>query len=141
VTAPLPTPVFIDTFMYVALLLPDDSYHVQAEEMAQLLEDNPMVTSEPVLVEVLNFLSKYGDYWRETATDFVELLKADPLVTIVPQTPELFTAGVQLYADRLDKNYSATDCMSMIVSQEHGILDIATNDHGFEQAGFKILFP
>jgi len=45
-------PVYVDTSMYVAFLSPGDNLHEDARELAELLEDTPTVTSEPVLVEV-----------------------------------------------------------------------------------------
>jgi len=46
---------------------------------------------------------------------------------------------LELYARRLDKEYSLTDCISMNVMRDEGITDILTNDHHFTQEGFTIL--
>lgn len=60
-------------------------------------------------------------------------------MTIVHQTPDLFFSGVDLYRRRLDKGYSLTDCMSMVVCRELAIADVLTHDRQFEQEGFAIL--
>ncbi len=40
---------------------------------------------------------------------------------------------------RLDKEYSLTDCMGMVICREYGITDVLTHDHHFAQEGFTIL--
>jgi len=50
-----------------------------------------------------------------------------------------FLKGLELYASRLDKGYSLTDCISMNICREFDITEILTHDHHFEQEGFRIL--
>jgi predicted nucleic acid-binding protein len=52
---------------------------------------------------------------------------------------QLFAAGVRLLAERTDKEWSLTDCLSFIVLAERGITRALTYDHLFEQAGFEAL--
>ncbi len=47
--------------------------------------------------------------------------------------------GVALYADRADKHWSLTDCISFIVMEDRGIRDALTGDHRFQQGGFNAL--
>lgn len=49
--------------------------------------------------------------------------------------------GLELYGQRLDKGYSLTDCISMVIMKQMGIEQILTRDHHFIQEGFTILFP
>jgi predicted nucleic acid-binding protein len=51
----------------------------------------------------------------------------------------LFETGRQLYAGRLDKEWSLTDCTSFVVMREYAASDALTTDHHFEQAGFNVL--
>jgi len=44
--------------------------------------------------------------------------------------------GWQLYCDRLDKEWSLTDCVSIAVMERDQIKEAFTSDHHFEQAGF-----
>jgi predicted nucleic acid-binding protein len=60
-------------------------------------------------------------------------------VEIVPATMEWFERGMELYEGRPDKEWSLTDCISFAVMTERGVSDALTNDHHFEQAGFRIL--
>jgi uncharacterized protein len=50
------------------------------------------------------------------------------------------SAGLDLYATRLDKGYSMTDCISMQAMRREGLTDVLTNDRHFEQEGFRALF-
>ena len=134
--------LFIDSAFYIAVLNPRDRFHDVATamrlEFAQRT-DLTFVTTEAVLIEVLTRLSKAGPHVRASAADFVERLWDDPRLTILPQESELFFAGLELYRRRLDKNYSMTDCMSMVICRGRGITDVLTADHDFEQEGFAVL--
>jgi predicted nucleic acid-binding protein len=43
------------------------------------------------------------------------------------------------YAQRLDKEWSLTDCITFAVMAREGLTDALTGDHHFEQAGFVAL--
>ena len=60
-------------------------------------------------------------------------------MTIVPAEQGLFDRGAALYAERPDKAWSLTDCISFVIMQDHGLRDAPTGDHHFEQAGFNLL--
>jgi predicted nucleic acid-binding protein len=131
-------PVYVDAAQYIALVVERDRLHESALRLADELSDVATVTSDPVLVEVLAYLSG-RTHTRLQGIKLVELLRADPRVTIVRQTPELFDAGFDLYKSRPDKGYSLTDCMSMIICRQLDITDVATHDRHFAQAGFRTL--
>jgi len=67
----------------------------------------------------------------------MEVLRSAPDVTIIPPNDELFSRGIELYAERLDKEWSLTDCISFVVMTDEGIADALTGDRHFEQAGFN----
>jgi hypothetical protein len=67
------------------------------------------------------------------------MLREDAEVTIVPPGPELFEAGLKLYSQREDKDWTLTDCISFVVMERMGIREALTGDHHFEQAGFTVL--
>ena len=85
--------------------------------------------------------AKPGRATRQRAKATVRRLLASPAVTILPQTRELFLAGLTLYEARPDKEYSLTDCMSMHMMRREGLTEVLTNDRHFTQEGFLILFP
>jgi predicted nucleic acid-binding protein len=137
--------VFLDTGYLVALLSPRDDFHDRTVEVEELLADTPLITSDLVLTELLNFFSDKGAnleeraYLRDQAVQVVHGLQNDAQVVIVEQTPDLFDAALTRYAERPDKGYSLVDCCSMIIMERRGLLEVATADHHFVQAGFVIL--
>lgn len=131
--------VFIDSAQYIAFLNEGDNLHRAAVDTAELLEGRPSVTSEAVLVEVLNFLGKFGPSYRRMAVALVETLRTEPSVTIAEHTTDLFAEGLELYRQRDDKSYGLTDCMSMVTCWKYGILEVATSDRDFAREGFTIL--
>jgi predicted nucleic acid-binding protein len=52
-----------------------------------------------------------------------------------------FDAALALYDARPDKEYSLTDCRSMLAMKTLGPTEVLSNDHHFTQEGFTILFP
>ena len=131
--------VYADAAYYIGLLLSNDDLHGTAIDVATQYSSADLVTSDPVLVEVLAHVSGLGPVARKAAVDLVRELQHDDSMTLVPQTRELFDAGLNLYEQRIDKGYSLTDCMSMIVCRQQQITDVLTHDHHFMQEGFTIL--
>jgi uncharacterized protein len=60
-------------------------------------------------------------------------------VTVLPQTPETFESGVQLYRQRPDKGYSFVDCVSMVQMKRLAITRVITGDAHFAQEGFTLV--
>jgi hypothetical protein len=78
----------------------------------------------------------------EDHADFLTLLsgiRASPRTRIVPLDSRLLQRGLDLFAERPDKNWSLTDCISFVVMQDEGLTEAFTGDGHFEQAGFKVL--
>jgi uncharacterized protein len=130
---------FADTGYWIALLNPTDELHIQAHSLARELEGSRIVTTEMVLVELLNHLGSKGHHLRQASAAFVEQLRAAPNVSIAPQTPLQFTNAFRLYSKRLDKDWSLTDCSSFLLMQQNKITDALAHDVHFQQAGFKTL--
>ena len=77
---------------------------------------------------------------RIAAGAAVERVLSDPDIRVVPQSRASFVAGLRLYNARRDKGYSLTDCISMETMRAEGIKLALTNDHHFEQEGFRPVF-
>jgi predicted nucleic acid-binding protein len=133
-------PVFADTLYWGALLQARDQYHSQAIHTRRTLGEVLLVTTDEVLIELLNGLSLGGPFIREVATHAVRRILDDKHVTVHPQSRESFLAGLRLYELRSDKGYSLVDCISMTTMRRHGIAEVLTNDRHFVQEGFKVLF-
>ena len=96
-----------------------------------------IITHDAVLTEVLAFFSGSGSRGRTEAIAVIRgALEAFEVVHV---GRELFSQSVDLYAARLDKEYSLVDCMSMVLMKERGITHVLTNDHHFRQEGFVVL--
>jgi uncharacterized protein len=131
--------VLCDTSYFVAILDPRDSKHQLALELTETLTGAQFITCHDVFVELLNFFSGYGPHLRGIAIRFTQVLEERPDFLVVTQSEELFIKSIQLYAQRSDKSYSFTDCISMCIAGERGIRRILTTDEHFKQAGFEIL--
>lgn len=104
--------------------------------MAVEFADDTIVTTDMVLVEVFNYVSRRGGTARRAARRLVLRLQQDSQTEVIPQTTEQFRAVAQRYADRPDQRWSLTDCASFLVMEERGITEAFAYDRGFEQAGF-----
>ena len=47
-------------------------------------------------------------------------------ISVLAQTHETFSTGLDLYSTRLDKGYSTTDCISMQAMRREGLTDMLT---------------
>jgi predicted nucleic acid-binding protein len=129
-------PVFIDTGYVLALTNTADQYHELART-SSLVVSPPFLTTEAVLIEIGNALSKAS--WRQLGIATLHDLRSDPDIQVVSVTTELFERAVDLYSGRLDKEWGLTDCISFVVMQDHEMTQALTTDRHFEQAGFQNL--
>ncbi len=133
--------VFADTFYWLALARNRDRWHAAVVGWAAANPATRIVTTDEVLVEFLNALSKAGPATRQYAAATVHRIRSNPQVVLLPQTRADFDAALALYEARLDKEYSLTDCRSMAAMNSLGVSEVLSNDHHFTQEGFTILFP
>lgn len=128
--------IFADSFYYLAILNQNDAAHRRAVSISETIAGR-VVTTAWVLTEVADALAAPAQ--RPGFTTLLATLHSDPEVTIVPAKQSLFEAGTQLYSQRMDKNWSLTDCISFVVMHQNRINDALTGDRHFEQAGFRAL--
>lgn len=131
--------LFADAHYWVAILNDQDQSHASALVMSASLHGVLIITTEEVLTEVLALFSERGQYLRQSALTFVESILSNPGITVRSQTHQSFLDGLVLYKARPDKGYSLTDCISMQVMHQEGIIEILTHDRHFTQEGFTIL--
>jgi len=113
-----------------------DRAHQEAVSLSQSLTQS-IVTTAWILTEVGDAMCVPVN--RPTFVRLLEGFAGDPETTIVPAEQMWFDRGTALYAARLDKKWSLTDCISFVVMQEMGLTDVLTADGDFTQAGFRIL--
>jgi predicted nucleic acid-binding protein len=130
--------VFVDTFYWIARINPRDQWYQKATELSASLNDAVLVTSEAVLIELLNYFSEYGPEMREAVARIVRRIIADPNITALAYNYEI-ADGLDLFEARLDKGYSMTDCISMNIMRRVGAVEVLSHDHHFAQEGFTVL--
>ena len=131
--------VFADANFWIAKINPDDNLHEVAAMAQEAIDDRPIVTTEEVLTEVLNFYAGRGVDLRRAAIRLIDELIASHDVEIVQQSHESFKTGLERYRQRLDKRFSLTDCISMLTMERLRLRDVLTRDRHFRQAGFTLL--
>lgn len=131
--------VLIDTHYLIAVINRLDQWHAAAIEITPKLLTLKIIVTESVFIETLNYFSEFRAEVKQHAAESVEKFAANPNITVVEQTPEVFANGLRLYKARLDKGYSMTDCISMNFCRELGITEVLTHDEHFRQEGFQIL--
>jgi len=131
--------IFLDTSYVIALCSLKDEYHKQAEAISIELERNntELFTTKAVVLEIANALSKRK--YRGVAIELINYLEVDPNNKIIPLSEDLYRRGLILYQERLDKEWSLTDCISFIVMKDYSLVYALTSDKHFQQAGFHAL--
>jgi uncharacterized protein len=129
------TPVFADTYYYLALVNPGDLGHAKAVDFARSTP-RPMVVTDWVITELADGLSAVAN--RSVFSRLLSVIKGPP-TTVIPFDSVLMNRGLALFANRVDKEWSLTDCISFVVMGDRGITEALTADHHFEQAGFVAL--
>jgi len=128
--------ILIDTGYCLALLRPRDALYQRAQAWATAIRE-PLAVTEYVLLEAVNALSKPPS--RAKVPALLARTRSDPNIEVISASCGLFEAGLQLHAQRPDKEWSLTDCISFVVMQRRGITRALAYDHHFEQAGFEAL--
>ena len=133
------TTVLVDTAAWIALVNTRDELHSPARQtMNKLRQRNvALVTTEFVLLEVANALC--ASAWRGKAIRLIDGLLSLSNLRIIPADTALLADGWELYRAGLDKEWSLTDCMSIVVMQQENLDQVFSSDHHFEQAGFSKL--
>jgi uncharacterized protein len=127
---------FADTFYFLALVNPDDDRHEDATAFAKNAGGH-IATTAWVMTELADASS--AAKLRSLFSVMLRRMQSSPHVTILPPTLAAFTAGVQMYEQHHDKDWSLTDCISFGVMRQRKIKDALTGDRHFDQAGFKAL--
>jgi uncharacterized protein len=131
--------VFADTNYWIALINPRDQWRGPALSAKALLHDAQLVTTEVILIEVLNFFSEHGEEARLRAASVTHEVLTNPNAEVARHTHESFLAGLAFYKARSDKGYSLTDCISMNTMRDRNISEVLTHDQHFAQEGFTVL--
>jgi uncharacterized protein len=127
--------LFIDTGYVIALINQNDQHHQKALQLAEQYEGASVVTTDAVLLEIGNALSRIA---RQEAIAIIHYFQTDPDVTLVPLTPGLMTEALELYAKHQDKTWGLIDCVSFVVMKNRQLSKALAFDRHFTQAGFTL---
>jgi predicted nucleic acid-binding protein len=114
-----PRQYFADTWFWVALINQRDSGHDRAKTIFAKIRNSTILTSEMVLIELLNFFANKGHFLRDLCVEHVDRLKANRYVHVVPHSTECFANALEFYRARSDQMWSLTDCSSILLMKEH----------------------
>ena len=128
---------FADTSWFLAMIGRNDIHHAKAVALSRERQV-PLITTEWIITELADGLSRPPEFRRVFAA-VLRSIQEDPTALIVPAESQLFRAGLELYQNRPDKEWSLTDCISFVVMQDRRITEALTGDHHFEQAGYVAL--
>jgi uncharacterized protein len=128
--------MFVDSSYIVALVNDRDQNHERAKRLALAFRGRPGFTTDAVLLEVGNSLSRR---FRRQAVQVIRGLLESDDIQVVPLSLELFNEGLTLYEQRPDKEWGLVDCISFVVMKREGLTDALAFDQHFTQAGFRTL--
>lgn len=131
--------IFADTSYWYALLNSRDALHQAALSYSEKTTQSEIVTSDLVLIELLNAFSDGGPLLRHAGFRLAtQLLSETGSVIFIGDSPK-FDEVLVRYLAVSDKGWSFTDCASFLIMESLGIRSALTHDRHFEQAGFQAL--
>ena len=128
--------VFVDTLFVIALINRRDQYHQRASELANKYEGHPLLTTDSVLLEIGNALTRN---FRKQSIEIIEEFYASEETEIIHLNPQLLRQAFEQYKMYQDKEWGLVDCVSFVVMRQTGIGRALTFDQHFVQAGFTAL--
>ncbi|HVS54040.1 MAG TPA: PIN domain-containing protein [Opitutaceae bacterium] len=128
---------FADTFFFLALLDRGDQHHARVAAYARERVER-IVTTRWILAETANALA--GSKYRSAIASFLAQIERDADVSIIGDSDNLYGRGLARYAERTDKEWSLTDCISFVAMEEQELREALTGDRHFIQAGFDAVF-
>jgi len=97
------TAVFADSFHWIALADFTDSFHERPLALTAAHASQPLVTTDEVLTEYLNYVGEQPEVLRRRAAASVRRMIASASIHVVSQSRASFLAGLTLYEQRSDK--------------------------------------
>jgi len=131
--------VLLDTSFIIALENRDDPFHQHAQDLDRALvaEDATFLLHWGVLCEIGDGYSRLGR--REKGIELLGKLVGEQGYEVFSVSDSLLAEALQLYRDRIDKDWGLTDCVSFVLMRQQGVTEALTADQHFVQAGFRAL--
>jgi hypothetical protein len=128
-------PLFVDTGYIIALINENDHYHRQALALSEKYDDYPLVTTDAVLLEIGNALSRMA---RKQASAVIHHFQTAVEVSLISLNPTLFKTAMHWYDKHQDKTWGLVDCVSFAVMNNVQLTVALAFDRHFVQAGFQL---
>ena len=128
-------PMFVDTGYAIALINQNDQHHQQAIQLSEKYEGYPVITTDAILLEIGNALSRVA---RQEAATIINYFQTAHEATVISLTPDLLNAAIQMYEMHQDKTWGLVDCLSFVVMKQQQISVALAFDRHFIQAGFTL---
>ena len=125
--------MLLDTSGLLNLIHIREAQHVDALTFFQAARQK--VTTSYVVAEFVALAHVRG-VPRAAALAFVDDLQSSDEVDVVYVDAALHQAGLRLLQDRLDKDWSLCDAVSMVLMTRRNIRETLSTDHHFAQSGF-----
>ena len=136
-----PEPIFVDSVYLIARRARQDDWRaVAAKAAAELDPQQPLVTSDGVILETLAHFPRASTALRIRVVRSLQAMRANPNYSVVPHDAVLMEAALDLYAGEFAAStLSLQDCVAIQIMREYGITSILTADQEFARAGFTPL--
>jgi uncharacterized protein len=131
--------VFVDTFYWITRIDAHDQWHQRAKEVSDSLTDTRLLTTDEILIELLNYFSAYGPQMRQAVARIIQHILNNSRIEVLAQSRHSFLSGLTLFESRPNKHYSLTDCISVQAMRARGLTEVLTHDRHFAQEGFILL--
>lgn len=133
-------PAFVDTNVLIYAIVGEEHEHAKRNIARQVLRGEDHVLSYQVLAEFCHQATRQSRSRALTPERASQYVRAFSRFPIVPGTPELIAAGLEL---RRTTNYSIWDCMIIAAAQAGGCDTLLSEDmdHDGTVGGVTIVNP
>ena len=90
--------IFADTFYWIALLSPRDTWRHRVIEWSQSNPHVSLVMTDGIVHEIFAHFSKQGDIMRGKAVELYHSILDDPSIQLISYHQGLRKLGIELYA-------------------------------------------
>lgn len=130
---------FWDTSGWFSLIIPSESNHDEAKNIADQLQKSklPFFTSDLVIQETMTLLMARKE--TEKAKQFWASLNDSKVIRLERIDESRFQKSGDYFVKHIDQGYSFVDASSFILMKEFRIASAVSTDKHFTKAGFKKL--
>lgn len=131
--------VFVDTGAWLALMITDDTHHIEAKKIYPTLFANyqKLVTTNLVLSETYIALRKTAGH--PAAISFLENIQASPRIEKIYSTNGLEEEAFIILKKYTDQDFSFVDAVSFCFMRQRKIKKAFAFDSHFITAGFSLV--